>query len=191
MKPQRIVGLDLSLTATGVAAVDLAERNVRFVLVKSPAEGDEISDTVARINTAVDRIKGAFTREPTLVIIEAPSLGSRFGKPHERAGLWWKVVDWACAEGHIVVQVRPRSRAKYIAGHRPVAAPRKGPDKREVVSASREEFPAFRALANDNVADAFGLARIGARASGSPIDSSTPQRVEVVAAVRWPHEITK
>ncbi|WP_336653303.1 MULTISPECIES: hypothetical protein [unclassified Leucobacter] len=122
---------------------------------------------------------------PALVVLEAPSLGSQHGKAHERAGLWWLVADHLTKAGYTVAQAYPRTRAKYAAGHRPVADTRKGPQKKEVLAASRAEFP-YLELRSHDLADALSLARMGARFLGAPIDPSTPQRDEAVAAVRWP-----
>lgn len=188
---RHVVGLDLSLTATGIASINLDNGLTEFGLVKSQRVGDEIVDMVARLRTMLAGINSYMPDRPALVVIEAPSLRSKYGKPHERAGLWWQTVTWVDGQGHVVAQARPRTRAKYVAGHLPVKNSGKGPDKREIVAASRADFPHHAALKNDNVADAFGLARMGARYLGSPIDSSTRHRVEAVAAVQWPKTPTE
>ncbi len=191
MKIRHVVGLDLSLAATGISSISLDTGIVDFGLVKSNQDGDDLEDVVARLRLVLAGIQTHVPRSRSLAVVEAPSRNSKYGKPHERAGLWWQVVTWLLDEGHTVAQPVPRTRAKYVAGHLPVRKPRSGPDKREIVAASRADFPHYPALKNNNVADAFGLARMGARHLGSPIDPSTPQRVQAVAAVRWPETSTE
>lgn len=185
MTPQYAVGLDLSLTGSGVASISLTTGHVRLGIVETPPAGATLAATLDRLQYALAGIVAHVPTEHSVVVIEAPSHGSQNGKAHERAGLWWRAAAYLHSRGHVIVQAYPRTRAKYAAGHLPVKNSRKGPDKREVVAAARAEFPHL-ALGNDNVADAFALARMGARRLGSPIDSSTPQRVQAVAAVRWP-----
>lgn len=183
-RPPYVVGLDLSLTASGVAVLGLESGRTQLELVKTAAAGDSLTAAVNRAQTATERILRLLPPHG-LVVVEAPSHGSQFGKAHERAGLWWLIVTRLHQRGFLYAQVAPRTRSKYAAGHRPVAKPRSGPSKQEVVAAGRAEFP-YLELRNDNLADAFALARMGARFLGAPIDPSTRQRDEAVAAVRWP-----
>lgn len=188
--PRYAVGLDLSLTGTGLASISLETGHVRLGLVETkPTSDGGLSGTLNRLHTALEGIVAHIPITRCLIVVEAPSLGSRNGKAHERAGLWWRTVAYLHSRGHDVAQAYPRTRAKYAAGHLPVKNTRKGPDKREIVAALAAEHPHLQ-LGNDNVADGFALACMGARHLGSPIDSSTPQRVQAVAAVRWPHRTT-
>ncbi|WP_449278030.1 hypothetical protein [Leucobacter sp. GX24907] len=190
MKPLYAVGLDLSLTCTGVATISLDNGHVALGLVETAPAGDDLAAVLDRLGTALQGIASRVPADRALVVVEAPSHGSKHGKAHERAGLWWRAVAYLHSRGHVIAQAYPRTRAKYAAGHRPVKDPRKGPSKREIVAASKAEFPHL-GLNNDNIADAFALARMGARHLGSPIDPTTRQRVESVAAVRWPDSTTE
>lgn len=188
-RPAYTVGLDLSLTGSGVATIGLDTGHVRLGLVETEPAGPELAAVLDRLQTALSGIVSHVPAERALVIVEAPSHGSRNGKAHERAGLWWRAVSYLHSRGHVIAQAYPRTRAKYAAGHLPAAAPRKGPSKREVVAALGAEHPRLN-LADNNLADAFALAAMGARHLGSPIDSTTRQREEAVAAVRWPQSTT-
>ena len=188
--PRYAVGLDLSLTGTGVAVISRETGHVRLGLVETAGVKDPTLDQIlSRLHTALEGIVAHIPITRTLVVVEAPSRGPQTGKAHERAGLWWRTVAYLHAKGHDVAQAYPRTRAKYAAGHLPVQNARKGPNKREVIAALTTEHPHL-ALGNDNIADAFALACMGARRLGSPIDSSTRQRVQAVATVRWPHSMT-
>lgn len=184
--PRYAVGLDLSLTGSGVAVISLDTGHVRLGLVET--EGTKkarLDQTLDRLQHALVGIAQLVPAARSVVVIEAPSLGSSNGKSHERAGLWWRAAGLMHARGHVIAQAYPRTRSKYAAGHLPVKSTRKGPDKAEVVAALAAEHPHLN-LANDNIADAFALACMGARHLGAPIDPSTPQRVQATAAVRWP-----
>lgn len=186
MNPRHVVGLDLSLAGTGIATISLDTGLTRLALVETVARGDKLSDTLDRLRDALTGIAAEIPTAHALVVVEAPSLGSKHGKAHERAGLWWRTVAYLHGHGHDIAQAYPRTRAKYAAGHLPVKNSRKGPDKNEVVEASLAEFPHLPTLKNNNLADGFALARMGARFLGTPIDPSTRQRAEAVAAVKWP-----
>ncbi|UOQ58127.1 hypothetical protein MUN78_04575 [Leucobacter allii] len=191
MKIRHVVGLDLSLTSTGVAALSLDTGIIRLERVRtSGAKDAPLVEVLARIGLARRGIISHVPLDRSLVVVEAPSHGSRFGKPHERAGLWWQVISELHGRGHVIAQAFPRTRAKYAAGHFPVADPRKGPSKSEIVAATRADFPHLD-ITNSDIADALAVARMGARHLGSPIDPSTPQRVQAVAAVRWPETSTE
>ena len=185
-RPDYVVGLDLSLTGTGVATLGLNTGHTHLALVASgPVAGDGLAPVIDRLSFLLNGIARETPSGRALVVVEAPSHGSRNGKAHERAGLWWRTVTYLHGRGHLIAQASPRTRSKYAAGHRPVAKHGSGPNKREVVAALAAEHPHLN-LANDNVADAFALACMGARFLGAPIDPSTRQRAEAVAAVRWP-----
>ena len=191
MRIRNVVGLDLSLTSSGVAALSLDTGMTRLERVRTTGEKDAaLEQVLARIDTARRGIVAHVPLARCLVVVEAPSHGSRFGKPHERAGLWWQVVTELHQRGHVIAQVFPRTRAKYAAGHLPVADPRKGPSKKEVVAATQADFPHL-GITNADIADALSVARMGARHLGSPTDPSTPQRVQAMAAVRWPETPTE
>lgn len=184
--PRLVLGIDPSLTGTGLASIDTHTFAVRTALVTTRgAEQMTLLEQLDRLGAAMRGIAEFVPVERTLVVIEAPSFGSFSTSAHERAGLWWRTVAYLHHRGHHIARVTPRTRSKYIAGHLAVKNPRKGPDKREIVAALRGEHPEL-GIRNDNIADGFGLACMGARFLGAPIDSFTTQRVEAVAAVKWP-----
>lgn len=188
-RPTHVTGLDLSLTGTGIATIELASGLTSLHL--HGTKGKKGALLPARIERMRNAVAGVIKEVPVgaFIVIEAPSFGSASTSAHERAGMWWRVVAFLAGRGHQIASVAPRTRAKYAAGHLPVAKPRSGPNKKEVLAAMRADHPTLR-LANDNVADGLALAAAGARHLGAPIDPSTRQRVEVVAAIRWPASTT-
>lgn len=188
-RPRLVLGIDPSLAGTGLAGIDTATGDVRTKLVATAGKKHmTLTEQLERLGAAMRGIASFTPATGTLVVIEAPSFGSFSTSAHERAGLWWRTVAYLHHHGHHIARVTPRTRAKYIAGHLPVENTRKGPDKREVLHAINTEHARF-GIRNDNIGDAFALACMGARHLGTPIDSSTKQRVEAMAAVKWPTTI--
>lgn len=188
-----VTGLDLSLTASGVVTVrrsgEFGEVRASQRLIETPgfAKGARpgLAEWVERQTRMAHEVIAAV--EPGgLVVIEAPSHGSRFGNPHERAGLWWRVVQYIVRrldeQGEptdVVVSVAPATRAKYAAGSGRA-------DKRQVLAAVNERMP-FAVVRDHNLADGLALAAMGWRWLGRPIDGApTKAMTEAMGAVRWP-----
>lgn len=170
-----VVGIDLSLTATG-----LAEYNLDTGLFQCETFGTKgkRSDTYAmrgdRISGMAEHIVNWATageRDPSLVVVEGPSYGSQNGSQHDRSGLWWLVVSELLARDIPVLVVPPRTRAKYATGN--------GNSGKDVVLAHViEQYGDFMdecRIANDNEADAVAMAAMGARYLGEPQEESLPE----------------
>jgi hypothetical protein len=86
--PPRVVGLDISLTGTGIAcsAGWCDAIGLNGVTTKPLAERDTII-----VNLAYD-IAQHVGPETALVVIEMPAYSRSGGGAHERSGLWWRVV---------------------------------------------------------------------------------------------------
>lgn len=177
-----IVGLDLSLTSTGVALI--AGNDISTYRVRSKGSKDaSIADTALRLDTIAQFVIGWATDEWSLgldlAVIEAPSFGSRNGSQHERGGLWWKVAGILWEMDVPIATVAPTTRAKYATGSGKA-------DKDEVLAAAIKRYPAAEITGND-VADAVVLAAMGARHLGVPVEDSLPAKsLEAMATAKWP-----
>lgn len=152
-----VIGLDLSMTATGYAGPDgtrvftstghkdatLVQRSARLIMLRSS------------IAAAVE------AQQPDLVLIEAPSLGQgRQGGTHDRSGLWWLVVSFLLSLGVEVIEVPPATLKKYVTG--------KGNAQKPDIR--MELFKRFDIdLRDDNEADAFALRALGLDVLGHPL----------------------
>lgn len=170
-----VVGIDLSLTATGLADLDLDEgtfTNVDTYGTKGK-RGDKYADRGARLLGMANHIitwATAGVYDPELVVIEGPSIGSRNGSQFDRSGLWWLVVSGLLARDIPVLVVPPKTRAKYATGN--------GNSGKDVVLAHVIEQYADLAsdrIGNDNEADAVVLAAMGARYLSRAIDHDLPE----------------
>ena len=109
------MGIDVSLTSTGVAHVTADTCTTTVVRTKGKI-ADPIAVTVERIGFIVEQID-PWLIPGALVVVEGPSYGSTGGKEWDRAGLWHRIVAQAHAKGCPVAVVPPKVRAKWAAGH--------------------------------------------------------------------------
>ena len=170
----RVVGVDLSLTSTG-----LADSQGRVERVQTKATDGDLRSDLRRqntiINAALDFVCGVSGGgRASLVVIEGPAYGTRRqGGEHARAGCWWRLVDRLmpsiAGEGWLysVVVATPAQRAMYATGVGNAS-------KDKVLAAAIRRYPAWDITGND-VADAVVLAAIGARLLGHPVEESLPQ----------------
>lgn len=185
----KVVGLDLSLTSTGVAVITDGE--VTLQRIRSTGRKDaSLDDRHMRLhNLRLDICLVAGMAD--LVVVEGPSYGQhRQGGQHDRAGLWWLVVDWlrngqdepGGGWDRPLAEVPPATRAKYATGKGNAA-------KDHVLASVVRRYPTVTVDGNDT-ADALVLAAMGARRLGAPIETSLPQaNLAAMDAVAWPQEV--
>lgn len=166
-----VLGLDLSLGATGVALLDTGPGVIATATIKSkPCTG--VANTVERLNKISDRIMAWVAQGlgdqwyVHLAVIEAPAFSQGNGMAHERGGLWWMVADKLAERRIPTMAVEPNVRAKYATGNG-----RSGKD--EVMLATAKRYP-YAPIADNNMADAVLLAAMGARLLGHPVESTLP-----------------
>lgn len=182
-----VVGIDPSLTSTGIAVVDTEDRLTiqASTMGSTDALDASWSSRSARVRALVRDVVASVDRDAVgLVVIESPSLAQRnAGSAHDRAGLWWGIY-WALTEAGVpVLPVPPTVRAKYATG-------KGNAGKDQVLLAVSRRYPHAPIRGNDD-ADALVLAAIGARVLGEPIEESLPQaHLDAMATVHldWPEE---
>lgn len=174
----RVIGLDLSLTATGIAIID--DDTITVHTITSSPTGDSVDDRVRRLDKIERAVMECMTgaSEIDLIVIEGPSFGQmRQSGEHVRAGLWWRIVS-ICTDTAPVVEVPPATLKKYATGKGNAA-------KDAVLLATARRFPDVD-LRDNNQADALWLAAMGARHLERPIDDVPQLNQAAMAAVRWP-----
>lgn len=178
------LGLDLSLTSTGLAAmVDGRLARVHNIKTKG-TNADRYPQYLRRIRGIANEIRwwiediGSDFGPVNLAIIEAPSYGSRNGKPHERAGLWWEAYSNMHDAGIDIVALAPTTRAKYITGSGKA-------DKAKVLEEAAWKYGEL--VTNDDIADAAGMAAMASRALGLPVIDELPtlKCLEAFEGVPW------
>lgn len=178
-----VAGLDLSLTSTGIARVEVSGVGARVWDVTRLKSAGKADATLAQRRTRLDHLASDLVQAvgmADLVVVEGPSFGqARQGGQHDRAGLWWLVVDRLHEIGCPVAEVTPNGRAKYGTG-------KGNAGKDDVLTATIRRYPDVVFSGNDE-ADAVLLAAMGARNLGWPIEASLPAaHLAAMDAVRWP-----
>lgn len=185
-----VVGLDLSLTATGIAVGAGGPPTVTTVTSKGN-KSDTLAQRVARlrqIKREVDAFLAPFlwvgmTPRDALIVIEGPTYATSTGHQHDRSGLWWLFAD-GYHRRFTVAEASPSARAKYATG----VGAGKGASKDAVLLAVARRYPHVP-VANNNEADALALYAMGARHTGRPIDDPLPAtHLKAMDAVRWPDQ---
>lgn len=150
-----VIGLDLSLTSTGVALVHngVLDRQQVFSIKTTGKKGDNLAKRASRLNNIAHQLTTFLSDDYVdLVVIESPSFGSQHGSAHDRSGLWWLVVNHLWTAEVPVAMVSPQGRAKWATG--------KGNSKKpEVYAAAKARYGEI--FKCDDEADATLLAGIG------------------------------
>lgn len=159
-----ILGVDWSLTATGLAWVNLDDGTVDTCTIRTWPDDGTVESIALRITHIADQIEAwADLHADDLVVIEGPVTHAPSAHRSKLLGGWWATASRiAPLVDDPVLVVPPATRAKYAAG-------KGNADKRAVLAAVRAAYPQFT-IRNDNEADAVALAAIGARSLGHPID---------------------
>lgn len=205
-----IVGLDLSLTGSGIATVSVAgaeldgdgrtglvgysgesvgksgpENRSQPVLVDTRtivSSGRKGAPLPSRI-ARIRRLRNAIcdhARHADLVVVEAPAFASSTGQVWDRAGLWHHVMAAVDHLGIPYVEVAPTKVKKFATG-------KGNADKTAVAAAMSRLWPDVNP-GNDNEFDSLALATLGAiRVAGRALPITVLERHrEVVAGIDWP-----
>jgi Holliday junction resolvasome RuvABC endonuclease subunit len=170
----RVIGADLSLTASGIASTlgwtDLIGTNG---ITKLPAW--ERSDNITTLaHQIADLAKSA-----NLVVIEQVSAAKAYGGASERAGLFWEVARLLRGRGIPFAEATPAQLKLYATG--------KGQcPKGTVIDAVARRWPAFETKGDDNLCDAVVLCAMGADHLGAPLADVPKAHRAALGKIAWP-----
>lgn len=181
-----IIGIDPSLTGTGIARVDTDDRLVADVqTITSTGRKDATwPQRATRIDNLAQEIASLCQDElheisADLVVLEAPSLGQqRQGGTLDRHGLWWGILARLTYWGIPYACVAPAARAKYATG-------KGNASKDQVLLEVARRFPHVP-VTDNNQADALVLAAMGADHLGTPLVELPKAHREALDKVAWP-----
>lgn len=111
------MGIDVSLTSTGVA-VATQNGDAQTELVKTSGKmTDTIDDTAIRLGNIITEVFNfAASVDPDVIVIETATFSThKDSSAHRRAGLWWALV-MVLREHWPVVGVSPTQLKKYATG---------------------------------------------------------------------------
>lgn len=154
-----VIGLDLSLTGSAIAAIDLATGTLATAVHRSPAPADDaLGAHVVRHRELVDGIVAqTLACQPALVVVEGLqfSVKEKDSSLTRRGFLWWAVAEGLVRGGAPVIEVAP-SQIKQFAAQKGNAS------KSEVVAAYATAWPdAVRGSNVQDRADAAFAAALG------------------------------
>lgn len=172
-----VVGLDLSLTGSGIASSLgwCCSVGITGITSKPLMRRVELVDAlVSEIMTQIGK--------PDLIVVEVPAFSRSGGGALERAALWWTVVARLVRSETPVAEAFNQSRMRYATG--------KGrADKSAIVDAVARRWPSYVTGGDDNLCDAVVLAAMGADHLGSPLAEMPQTHRAALGTVRWP-EVT-
>jgi Holliday junction resolvasome RuvABC endonuclease subunit len=170
----RIVGLDLSLTRTGIALPDGQTRVLR------PPKGMRGADRMVWIRDAVMSLCGAAA---DVVAIETVFQGTKGDTAMKLSGLGWIVRVALYEAGIPYVDVGNSTLKRYATGKG--GGP--GTDKLAMVAAARTRLGYDTDAPDDNEADALWLRALASAAYRQPVvDMPRAQTDSCVKAIVWP-----
>jgi len=161
----RIIGIDPSLTATGIATLDECE-----TIITRP--GDDLNRLRRIVSEVAYRAYGA-----DLAVIEGLSFGNRNGKSAERGALHWMIRDRLDRDKVPIAVVPPTSRARYATG-------KGNAGKDAVMIACVQRLPLL--VSNNNEADAAILLAMGMDHAGYPLVPMPATHRAALLNIAWP-----
>jgi len=174
----RVIGLDLSLAATGLA---LANGDTEVIRT---APGDHLADQHDRlthiVSEIIDRTRASRYDHPAVAVIEGPSYNSSGAGTWDRAGLWWLTVARLFALAVPVAIVPPAALKRYATGKGTATKP----DMRMALYQR-----AGLDLRDDNQVDAWWLRAMGLDHLGYPPTVMPATNRAALDKVRWPEGI--
>lgn len=188
-----IVGLDPSLTSTGIATWRDGEVTIQKIETSGAADATLLERHRRLHNLRLDI--GLACHGADVVLIEGPSHGApRQRGTFDRNGLWWLVVDWFgnyCSEtaehgrkdatGVPIVEVPPATLKKYATGNGSAG-------KEAMLVAAVRRFPDVPVNTNDE-ADAMWLLAIGCQHLGQSIVEVPKVNLTFLSKIEWPESV--
>jgi crossover junction endodeoxyribonuclease RuvC len=177
----KVIGLDLSLTATGVAIYTHGAVTTQviptFPTVRADLSDEYMEATRLRIRGVRGEVLDLCTGAD-LVVVEGPALGVQGAGRHNLDGLWWLVYDGLKQRDLRVGIVPPNSLKLFATG--------KGNASKDTVLISTvRRFPDVE-VTDNNSADALWLCAMGARALGMPFEDVPQNQRVALGKIKWP-----
>ncbi|MFJ4469500.1 hypothetical protein ACIP2X_18680 [Streptomyces sp. NPDC089424] len=175
----RVVGVDTSLTATGLASSEGWCRVIGYVdkTKKNPISKLPRVERLAHMNVLLDAVLAA-VGTPDLAVIEGAALSKAAGGAHERGWLWWRVYERLLDAGIPVGVVSTNQRIHYATGK---GTGSKGVVLEQVV----RRWPQWQTGGNDNSADGVVLMAAGRDWLGAPIGDVPKLHRKAVENADW------
>lgn len=179
MNKPNVIGLDLSLTSTGLACtcgIHRIKSHPKFEITRF-SRFRMIQLAVNHHVYGTTQICGR-GQHADLVVVEDLALSRTTGQHLTRAGLWHIIMEEIDNSSVPYAIVSPTSLKKYVTG-------RGNAGKDEVLAAAIRRWPDAPINGNDE-ADAYGLQAMGLDQLGYPPAAMPMVHREALAKVQWP-----
>ncbi len=181
-----VIGIDASLTGTGIARITLDPFTIATHTISSAGKkGATLDQRATRLRKLRDTIIDHAT-PADLVLIEGPTYGSSTGSVWDRAAHWWNLVGTLHHLGIPVVEVAPARAKKFACGVG--SGPKSG--KVAVAAGLTKLWGDHVSPDDDNQFDALALATIGAihLAPRGALPITIHEQHRLVVAGIWPKD---
>ena len=168
----KVVGLDLSLTSTGIAIADEVTNHSCYTLKPKQRGHERLAAILARIMVEAS--------DADLAVVEGPSYGSTGSAFHQLAGLWWLITQNLWDLNIPYAEIAPGTLKKFATGSGTAG-------KDAMLLATARRFPSFSG--DNNAADALWLAAAGADHLGWPLVQLPESHRAALTKVAWPQLI--
>ncbi|WP_432185435.1 hypothetical protein [Streptomyces tendae] len=181
LAPPLVVGVDPSLTGTGIASsngwVEVhgykrpRAKDPGITQLPHPERIQAMRDLLALVTTTIGY--------PDLAVIELPAVSRSGGGAHERGWFWWQLYHHLTLNEVPVALMAPNARALYATGKGNAA-------KGAVIDAVSRRYPAWTTDGNDNAADAVALMAAGRDWLGHPLTQLPKTHRAALDKATWP-----
>ncbi|MFD8384292.1 hypothetical protein ACFV2X_38220 [Streptomyces sp. NPDC059679] len=176
-----VIGLDTSLTATGIAS---SRGWCEVIGYKRPRSKDPgitqlpHAERLAAMRDLLDQVTTAIGC-PDLAVMELPAPSRSGGGAHERGWFWWEIYRHLTTSYIPVGLLTPNQRGLYATGKGQAG-------KGAVVDAVARRFAAWSTEGDDNAADAVTLMAAGLDWLGHPITPMPKTHRAAIDKAVWP-----
>ncbi|WP_406263509.1 hypothetical protein OIA45_48815 (plasmid) [Streptomyces chartreusis] len=175
-----VIGLDTSLTATGIASsrgwcevigYKKRSKDPGITQLPHPQRITAMRTLVKDVTTAIGT--------PNLVVIELPAPSRSGGGAHERGWFWWQLYNHLNQREIPIGLMTPNHRMQYATG-------KGAATKNLIVDAVARRFPDWPTAGDDNAADAVVLMAAGRDWLGAPITDMPKTHRAALDKATWP-----
>jgi Holliday junction resolvasome RuvABC endonuclease subunit len=176
-----VIGLDPSLTGTGIASSNGWCDVIGYKRPNSKAPGITQlphHERLAAMRTLLTDVTTAIGN-PALVVMELPAPSRSGGGAHERGWFWWQLYNHLDTHETLIGLLTPNQRALYATGKGQAT-------KNAVVDSVARRWPDWPTNGDDNAADAVVLMAAGRDWLGWPIAPMPQTHRAALDKATWP-----
>lgn len=176
-----VIGLDPSLTATGIASSDGWCEAIGYQKARTKDPGITTLPHPARRHAMLD-VRDRITEQigtPDLVVMETPAFSRSGGGAHERAWLWWELYGYLDTNHIPTALMGTGQRCTYATG-------KGNASKEAVVDAVARRWPAWETQGDNNLADAVVFMAAGLDWLSHPITTVPKTHRAAIDKAIWP-----